>query len=510
MNRTVLLLIIAFFAINANAQTNDSIFSNNEYMVTRLSGYRPEINLIQNDDDTIWVSYADYFDYANCRIIALDNDLNITHNEVVNSTSSAANLVHYKINDKFYGIHDKNGLKDSLQFRCFDRNGNLLVDKTLWAISQVDTLWLDIPFAMTRLSDNSFFLMSNTKYPSNYSNHISDGVKFFIIDTLGEITKSNIYNLPTDNTIMNVCQVGNNIVTSKWLHGTFLAPTVHSTLGMSMINKETLMIEDSILTIPYSDYFVNSYYPDGYKEDACFGYHTIGQINDSILASKLICNGKPEIHIMNVNTTETISWFRYFVEGSDQVTWPFSDSVYAMDLASHTSKFGSFKFNNLDSIYTCYFVRSETDKTMYLELLNFNISGYMNFTYRFAFNGVLPDFRGMKITQDGSIIIAVGTILIKYHPNGLSSLTNIETGERESIRVYPNPAKDYIEVDIEAERFSSSEIELFDMQGRMVKRAKLAGKKGNRIDVSSLPPGAYTYSVSLNEKAFSGKIIIGN
>ena len=68
-------------------------------------------------------------------------------------------------------------------------------------------------------------------------------------------------------------------------------------------------------------------------------------------------------------------------------------------------------------------------------------------------------------------------------PNGCVGLTNIETNEKASRKVYPNPAKDYIYVDIEAERFSSSEIELYDIQGRMVKKSKLNAQIGNRIDV---------------------------
>ena len=57
--------------------------------------------------------------------------------------------------------------------------------------------------------------------------------------------------------------------------------------------------------------------------------------------------------------------------------------------------------------------------------------------------------------------------------------------------------------------YKSRTTELIDMQGRIVKTAKLKAKQGNRIDVSSLSAGAYTYNVSLNGKTISGKIIIG-
>ncbi|MFA6705423.1 MAG: T9SS type A sorting domain-containing protein, partial [Bacteroidales bacterium] len=70
-------------------------------------------------------------------------------------------------------------------------------------------------------------------------------------------------------------------------------------------------------------------------------------------------------------------------------------------------------------------------------------------------------------------------------------------------------AKDFINVDIEATNFKQSEIELFDIQGKLVKKAKLNSKKANRIDVSNLNSGAYTYNVMLNGKTISGKVIVG-
>ncbi|MDD4002304.1 MAG: T9SS type A sorting domain-containing protein [Bacteroidales bacterium] len=94
-------------------------------------------------------------------------------------------------------------------------------------------------------------------------------------------------------------------------------------------------------------------------------------------------------------------------------------------------------------------------------------------------------------------------------PNGLASILDIETKEKETIKVYPNPAKEILYIDIDCKNFTKSEIELFDMQGKLVKKSKLNSKKENRINVSNLNSGAYNYNVSLNGKTISGKIIIG-
>jgi hypothetical protein len=321
---------------------------------------------------------------------------------------------------------------------------------------------------------------------------------------MANILKTKTYPLKTNNNLMSVCEIDNNIIVSKWFYGNPPPSGVFSTLGMTILNKENLEVVDSILPIPYCDTL-----PDGYILDWCVGYHRIGQINDSIFAGKLICNGKPEIHIINKNTKETIHFFRYFVEGADT-----NDDISAEDDGDHSNRFGAFAFTNPDSIYTYYFVNS------CLEILNFGIFGNINFTYRFTFNNLrYPQLRGLKATKDGGLILsAFGTSantlkraswLIKFKPTGLINLTNIETGEKETIKVYPNPAKDYIYVDIEATNFDKGEIELFDMQGKLLKRAKLNAKQGNRVDISNLNAGAYSYNVSLNGKTISGKIIIG-
>ena len=93
-------------------------------------------------------------------------------------------------------------------------------------------------------------------------------------------------------------------------------------------------------------------------------------------------------------------------------------------------------------------------------------------------------------------------------PNGYNSILNLETKEKVNINVYPNPAKDYINVDFDTKNFSKGEIHLFDMQGKLVKKAKLKTQKGNRVDISSLKAGSYSYNIILNGNAFGGMIII--
>jgi len=511
MKRIILILVITCFVVNANAQTYDTIFTNNKYKVTEFSDNQPETILINNDDDTIWISYLEDLNYANCRIFALDNDLNIIHNALINNTPSVANMVNYKINDKFYGIYYTDAFcRDTLQFRCFDRDGNIMVNKSLWTKNYEDTLWINRGIFHKRLTNNNFFLIANACYPSNPNRNGSNAVKLFIFDTLGNIINSKIYPLKTTVNVMHISEVGNHMIISKTqLNDVYPIEGVFATEGITILNKETLEIEDSIPTPPFFEMF-----PNGDSVYWCFDYYRVGGINDSIFAALKICANKPNLHIINKNTKEILHEIRYPLEGAD-INWPPHRDSTSADSGNdfESGEFGKYSFINPDSIYTYYFANT------YLELLNFGINGNVNFTYRFTFRGVYFQLRGIKATQDGGVVVsAFGTsantlkrasFLIKFNPKGLVGLTNLETGEREAIKVYPNPAKDFVYVDIEATNFDKGEIELFDMQGKLLKRAKLNAKQGNRVDVSDLNTGAYSYNVSLNGKTISGKVIVG-
>lgn len=141
---------------------------------------------------------------------------------------------------------------------------------------------------------------------------------------------------------------------------------------------------------------------------------------------------------------------------------------------------------------------------------------HCNYTISFDTNNYLRTIGGTQSTNEGKFIFAVNSrrpygyknYIVIFNSDGLS-IEDIATKEREAIKVYPNPAKDFIYVDIEAANFEKGDMELFDMSGKLVKKAKLSVKEGNRIDVSKLNSGAYTYNISLNGKTISGKVIVG-
>jgi len=68
------------------------------------------------------------------------------------------------------------------------------------------------------------------------------------------------------------------------------------------------------------------------------------------------------------------------------------------------------------------------------------------------------------------------------------------------INVYPNPTKEYINIDLINEiDVTSSQMKLYTNKGEMILRTEL-NHKANKIDISSIPPGIYYYEILANEK----------
>ena len=497
--KRIILLIILSFAVNANAQTFTEIYRNNEFKVNEFTGNFQGISIINNkDDDTLWVSYFDQ-SLENSKIISLDKDLNIISSTLINYPPIVLKSFEYKINDDFYRVSYKD--QDTLKFRRFDRDGNLVIEKNLWIKNVEDSLSIYTmqSFKYRCLSNNNFLLVANAKYPSNPDNNGTDAIRFILFDTLGNILNIKTIPLKAYITETQICEVGEHLLLEKVLS---LPETNDFTyLGISYINKETLEIEDSIPRGLFIDTLPSGVIAGSHH------YNNLITINDTTFAGLHIRgSGELRMQIYNKNTKEIIHTINP------------GPSTNVSTENNYGSCNDRFVFNNTDSIYTHYEYNGA------LTLLNFSEDGNINFQYKLTFPSDYikgNSVSGMKITEDGDVIIAtygytmppdykIASWLIKFNPSGLIGLTNVETGERETIKVYPNPAKDYIYVDIDATNFDKGEIELFDMQGKLVKRAKLNAKQGNRVDVSNLNAGAYTYNVSVNGKTVSGKIIVGN
>ena len=75
--------------------------------------------------------------------------------------------------------------------------------------------------------------------------------------------------------------------------------------------------------------------------------------------------------------------------------------------------------------------------------------------------------------------------------------------KQDQIRIYPNPVKDILNIDLKSDKGS---VKIFDLTGKVVKTADL--NKSGTIDVSQLTKGMYLVEIILNGNAKVTKKII--
>ena len=76
-------------------------------------------------------------------------------------------------------------------------------------------------------------------------------------------------------------------------------------------------------------------------------------------------------------------------------------------------------------------------------------------------------------------------------PYEIVTLAVSENGSAEkNISLYPNPVKDVLFVDFNQEKMSNSSYQLYDAQGKLIKKGNFNQKK-NELDMSSLPVSFY-------------------
>jgi len=92
-----------------------------------------------------------------------------------------------------------------------------------------------------------------------------------------------------------------------------------------------------------------------------------------------------------------------------------------------------------------------------------------------------------------------------------SKLTVISIKENEipefDIKVYPNPTKYLLSIEIDSEEINDFQIMLFDLSGKKISQTKMTEKKKN-IDMNIYPTSTYILKITKKEKEISSYKII--
>ncbi|SDQ40588.1 Por secretion system C-terminal sorting domain-containing protein [Chryseobacterium soldanellicola] len=120
---------------------------------------------------------------------------------------------------------------------------------------------------------------------------------------------------------------------------------------------------------------------------------------------------------------------------------------------------------------------------------------------------------GNATGSNGSSSYSVGQVAYLYKGTGNQvmegvqvayEITTLATGEVSSsketgILLYPNPFKDYVYLDFTTNDYKGSDYQLFDAQGKLIKKDKITQTK-SEFNFSSLPSAMYIIRINQNGK----------
>ncbi len=84
-------------------------------------------------------------------------------------------------------------------------------------------------------------------------------------------------------------------------------------------------------------------------------------------------------------------------------------------------------------------------------------------------------------------------------------LTNIDKNDRFSIQIYPNPAKDFVQVNSEAK---IDNLKIYDLKGQIKVVFIEINKKKLNLSVSGYNPGVYLFRLESDNKVVNKRIVI--
>lgn len=96
------------------------------------------------------------------------------------------------------------------------------------------------------------------------------------------------------------------------------------------------------------------------------------------------------------------------------------------------------------------------------------------------------------------------SLILKKSAKSVISGIYTEANSKQTNIVFPNPASDFIYLNIE-NKSAIGFITLYNISGKMVKREPLNGSNIVRLD--DLPAGIYIYSIKLNTEIYRGKVV---
>lgn len=104
---------------------------------------------------------------------------------------------------------------------------------------------------------------------------------------------------------------------------------------------------------------------------------------------------------------------------------------------------------------------------------------------------------------------ATGTYLLDIRVNRTSVIGIDETLNTQTIRVYPNPAKEFVTINLNEFTDKVNSISLINIQGQQISSTQIAEEKSIRLALHGLPYGVYFIQIDTEQGVLTKKLVVG-
>jgi len=103
--------------------------------------------------------------------------------------------------------------------------------------------------------------------------------------------------------------------------------------------------------------------------------------------------------------------------------------------------------------------------------------------------------------------------IFAYHFDMSVSTEDAADGNRELLKIYPNPASERVQIEYRGKESAHLEIDILDGSGKLITRLYAGPHTGEtRVEwnprAAAIAPGQYLCRMNAGERVFSGKIIV--
>ncbi|NEN25853.1 T9SS type A sorting domain-containing protein [Cryomorpha ignava] len=95
--------------------------------------------------------------------------------------------------------------------------------------------------------------------------------------------------------------------------------------------------------------------------------------------------------------------------------------------------------------------------------------------------------------------------LVRLQPSGFVGVDEKEG--RGKLKVYPNPAREFITIQLPDKNQRLTQVQLYDLNGRLVQEVNIVDASG-KIDLINLPQGMYVVKAISEKQVFTGKVLV--